>query len=163
MAKAHLFNIHNRPVKGNIAVIQHRQHTLYHIDFNNGYSNNFYRDVENGKWVEEDLGCTDLAVQVGDISMTQERTFIHVPKKLQWHNIPTVKPGLHFGFYKYQSHEDTVYDIYHVNKKFLFSLIHSPYEGWQALATDTQLIANASDEFLHHVLNTLEQYAEQNI
>ena len=48
-------------IPGNAIEVPHRQHNMYKIIFDNGYENVFYTDVESGKWIEEDLGFTQLA------------------------------------------------------------------------------------------------------
>ena len=43
----------------------HYRNNIFRVCFENGYENIFYTNVENGKWIEEDLGYTLLAELVG--------------------------------------------------------------------------------------------------
>ena len=48
-----------------VTEISHRNHNMFKVSFKNEYENIFYTDVETGRWMEEDLGFTRLAEDVG--------------------------------------------------------------------------------------------------
>ena len=68
-----------------VTEIPNRHHNMFKVIFKNGYENIFFTDVETGLWVEEDMGFTQLAQDIGAQIRDFARNPIHVPKILTWH------------------------------------------------------------------------------
>jgi hypothetical protein len=101
------------------------------IEFENGYSNIFFLDLETGKWVEQDLGFTHLAEALG----TQLRHILHdyssLKKNFRWCRKSLNHKVFHFGFYTYVSGKDLAYEIFAANRRYMFTLIKKARGRWQ--------------------------------
>ena len=60
MIQSTLVNFNDSPTLVNYCKVKHRYHGMYRVWIGE-YSNTFFRDVDSGNWVEEDLGFTELA------------------------------------------------------------------------------------------------------
>jgi hypothetical protein len=119
-------------LKAYVRTIEHPKQDMVFVLFDSGYENIFFRDVESGCWIEQDLGNTDLANQVGE----SRKNFLGNPDRqleLKWLHIKTCKHTYGFGFFKYPTREGYAFDIYYSNRRFMFTVSKSDDEVWYAI------------------------------
>ena len=93
--------------------------------------------MENGKWIEEDLGYTLLAELVGTQINKLLLYPVHVPKILTW-QYSVLKPNYRvFGYYAYHKGNCLMFKIYNRNNKYLYTLQEIENEEWQILHSGT--------------------------
>ncbi len=117
--------------------------------------NIFYADVENGQWIEEDLGYTLLAAKVGEQIIQRLNYPVHVPKILTWQQI---EPGISdkkFGYYQFRQGRDTLLEIYDQNKKYLYTLAEADADEWQILLGNFNALQTVNLEFLGRITASL--------
>ena len=122
-------------VEGDVRYIYHPLHKMFQVTFDDGYSNIFFTDVESGKWVEQDLGFTDLASEVG-VKLVEEETLEIERRELQWytgeHGVKGEQPeSLFFGYYRYMILNYTAFEIYAPNRRYLYTIVQLNPELWQ--------------------------------
>lgn len=140
----------------------HRKHVMYKGTASDGYSNIFFTDVESGRWIEEDLGFTDLAVAIGAFIDQQHFRAKHFPKTLIWRRVLKNDVPILFGFAFFMHGEQRVYEIYHANKKYMYTLVQHIGEEWELLGAKNALDADSVDmDFLLPVIERLTQYNHQ--
>jgi hypothetical protein len=138
--------------------IVHRHHSMYKVSFKNGYENIFYTDVETGKWIEEDLGFTTLADEVGKQIKTFMRNPIHVPKLLTWHKQYIKDKLICFGFFNFMNGNQKFYQIYNANKKYMYTLVDMDNDEWQILGNSSILGSHIDSAFARRVIEILPLY-----
>ncbi|MBX2938776.1 MAG: hypothetical protein KF880_01750 [Ferruginibacter sp.] len=160
MTFQHIFNIQQEPLTARIVPETGRIQQLFRVMFSNGYENIFFKDVESGRWVEEDLGFTELAAQVGMAALPFSKQPIHVPKMLLWHHEDYMGHYVKFGFYAYTKGEQRLYEVYHHNKKYLYTLVLNETGDWQVMDARSTKIPYLDQAFLDAVVHILPQYEE---
>ena len=138
--------------------IVHRHHSMYKVSFKDGYENIFYTDVETGKWIEEDLGFTDLAREFGNQIRTFMRNPIHVPKLLTWHKQFIGDRLISFGFFNFINGSQKFYQIYGFNKKYMYTLVDMDNDEWQILGNFPPVNKHINTSFVHKVIQILPLY-----
>lgn len=141
------------------AEIANRQHSMFRISFKDGYENIFYTDIESGRWIEEDMGYTELAEKVGGQVRTFARTPLHVPKLLTWHKQLVNNKLISFGFYSYTNGNQKFYQIFNENKKFLYTIVDMDTDEWEILGNPLSINSRIDTGFIHHVIEALSLYA----
>jgi len=141
-----------------VSEIVHRHHNMYKVVFKNHYENIFYTDVETGKWIEEDLGFTDLAREVGSQIRTFIRNPIHVPKLLTWHKQIIDDRLISFGFFNFMNGSQKFYQIYNSNKKYMYTLVDMDNDEWQLLGASTSVNKYVDTSFVNQVIQILPLY-----
>lgn len=141
-----------------VSEIIHRHHNMYKVSFKSGYENIFYTDVETGKWIEEDLGFTDLAYEVGDQIKSFIRNPIHVPKLLIWHKQYVKDKLLCFGFFNFMNGNQKFYQIYNANKKYMYTLVDMNNDEWQILGHSSIHGSKVDPFFVRQVIEVLPLY-----
>lgn len=132
---------------------------MFKVSFKNEYENIFFTDVETGEWIEEDLGPTELAREVGkQISSLQQH--VHVPKNLIWHKEDYDSKTICFGFNTAMKGNNRMYEIYGANKKYMYTLVDLSNDEWQILGNSASLMSNIDPAFVEHVINILHLYTE---
>ncbi len=106
------------------------RHTMFYVQFENGYANVFFTDIETGQWLEQDLGDTALARSVGQLVNHHQENTVSYLSDLNWFE-PSGRTKFRFGYIKRKSGDTVFYDIYHSNKRFMFTLIRDADEGWE--------------------------------
>ena len=144
-----------------ITEIAHRHHAMYKVEFESGYENIFYTDVETGHWIEEDLGFTMLSQQVGDEIKKIMKNPIHVPKLLTWHKQFAGPKLIAFGFFSFMKGTHKMYEIYNSNKKYLYTLVDMNNGEWQIMGNGTLAISSIDAEFVEHITRILPLYSLQ--
>lgn len=152
----HIFSIEQVLIKGRVVKVNNFHQPTYRVVFENGYQNIFFKDVESGNWMEEDLGFTDLAKQLGNKVMPFEVEPVHVPRKLYWHGSPK-NPSSRFGFYPYRDGEKKLFEVYHFNKKYLYSLEWMD-DSWSIFKVNQKLLDGDLVNLFDHVMKTLPLY-----
>ena len=143
-----------------VTEISHRNHQMYKVCFKNQYENIFYTDVETGRWIEEDLGFTSLADQIGKQIRTFQRNIIHVPKMLTWHNQYNAEDKLiSFGFYSFLKGPHKLYEIYNSNKKYMYTLVDMDNDEWQILGNSSSFICQIDPLFVEQIIQILPLYS----
>ena len=141
-----------------VTEIANRHHKMFKVLFKNDYENIFFTDVETGQWIEEDLGFTHLAKEVG----IQVKDFlvnpIHVPKLLTWHKQETSDGLITFGFFNFMKDKYKMYEIYNQNKRYMYTLVDMDHEEWQILGNNSLAINNIDPIFIEHVIQILPLY-----
>jgi len=138
--------------------IVHRHHNMYKVSFKNGYENIFYTDVETGKWIEEDLGFTSLAEDIGKQIKNFMRNPIHVPKLLTWHKQLVNNKLIWFGFFNFMNGTQKFYQIYNANKKYMYTLVDMENNEWQILGNSSVLSSHIDSAFVRQVIEILPLY-----
>jgi hypothetical protein len=141
-----------------VSEIVHRHHNMYKVSFQSGYENIFYTDVETGKWIEEDLGFTELALEVGKQIKSFMRNPIHVPKLLTWHKQVIDDKLVCFGFFNFLNGSQKFYQIYNANKKYMYTLVDMDNEEWQILGNSATINNHIDAAFVHQVIQILPLY-----
>ena len=141
-----------------VSEIVHRHHTMYKVSFKNGYENIFYTDVETGKWIEEDLGFTMLANEVGKQIKSFMRNPIHVPKLLTWHKQYINDKLVCFGFFNFMNGNQKFYQIYNANKKYMYTLVDMDNNEWQILGNSSIIGNHIDSAFVRQVIEILPLY-----
>ncbi len=139
--------------------IYNRRHCMYKVYFENGYENIFYTDVETGRWIEEDLGFTELANQVGSQIRSFMRQPVHVPKVLTWHKQYMDDRLVSFGFVSFLKGNHKMYEIYSHNKKYMYTLVEMENDEWQIMGNETMNIKKIDTVFIQHVIHVLPLYS----
>jgi lysophospholipid acyltransferase (LPLAT)-like uncharacterized protein len=142
-----------------ISEIPHRHHQMYKVTLENGYSNIFFTDVETGQWVEEDLGFTNLARQIGNQVRGLQFKTIHVPKLLNWHKVIIREKPVAFGFFCFMHGSYKMFEIYNSNKKYMYTLVEM-HEEWQILNNNEARLENIDPSFIHEITKVLPLYAD---
>lgn len=142
-----------------VSEIVHRHHNMYKVSFKDGYENIFYTDVETGYWIEEDLGFTTLAAEVGKQIRGFMRNPIHVPKLLTWHKQSINDKLVCFGFFNFMNGSQKFYQIYNANKKYMYTLVDMDNDEWQILGHSNNLNRYIDTSFVHQVIQILPLYA----
>lgn len=103
------------------------------IEFENGYENIFFIDLETGNWVEQDLGFTQLAEVLGP----QLKYILHdhscLKKPFNWCKKTLNHRIYHFGYCAYGSDKEKVYELFASNRRYMFTLIKKAKNRWQIL------------------------------
>lgn len=143
-----------------VTEISHRNHQMFKVSFKNEYENIFYTDVETGRWIEEDLGFTALAQDVGKQITTFLRNPIHVPKLLIWHTQYNMENNLiSFGFFSFMKGKHKLYEIYNSNRKYMYTLVDMDNDEWQILGNSTSIISQIDPVFVEQVIQILPLYS----
>ncbi|MEO6491088.1 MAG: hypothetical protein ABIO04_14185 [Ferruginibacter sp.] len=141
-----------------VSEIAHRHHNIFKVSFQNGYQNIFYTDVETGKWIEEDLGFTALAFEVGKQIKPLLKNPIHVPKLLTWHKQFINDKLICFGFFNFMNGSQKFYQIYNASKKYMYTLVDMDNDEWQILGNSATISSHIDAAFVHQVIQILPLY-----
>jgi len=141
-----------------VSEIGHRHQNIYRVMFSNEYQNVFYKDIENGFWIEEDLGYTELAQSVGLRINALKENSIHVPKLLVWHKDIIKGMEFCFGFTSFLQNDQKLYEIYDSRKKYLYTLVEDDDNEWEILGNTNLLTGNIDHTFVQQVISALEVY-----
>lgn len=139
--------------------IYNRHHCMYKVTFENQYENIFFTDVETGKWIEEDLGFTALAQEVGSRIQSFMRQPVHVPKALTWHKQYMDECLVSFGFVSLMKGNHKMYEIYGSNKKYMYTLVEMDNEEWQIMGNASMNIDKIDAVFIQHIIQVLPLYS----
>lgn len=146
-------------LKAYVRTIEHPKQDMVFVLFDSGYENIFFRDVESGCWVEQDLGCTELACLVGESRMN----WLNTPEKqleLQWLHIQTFEHSFGFGFFKYATRDGYAFDIYYSNRRFMFTVSKSEDEVWYAIQYGGEADWDFRPQWISDLPKILEPYLE---
>ena len=136
--------------------IAHPRHLVFHVSFENGYENIFFSDVESGKWLEEDMGFTQLAETVGHSVSHQFSDTVLIPRPLVWQKIDGFTI---FGFYNYSYEDNEIYEIYRPNRKFMCYLLRTAKNDWYLLKTHSIFKCKEVDiKAVERITDILEEY-----
>lgn len=141
-----------------VTEIVHRHHNMYKVVFKNGYENIFYTDVETGYWIEEDLGFTELAAEVGRQIKDFMKNPIHVPKLLTWHRQYVNEKLICFGFFNFMNGNQKFYQIYNSNKKYMYTLVDMENNEWQILGNTSITGSHIDTAFARQIIEILPLY-----
>lgn len=123
---------YNHTLKALIREITNPKQEMVHVLFDSGYENVFYRDVESGLWIEQDLGATELAKRVGR-ARGPGFSFPTPSLRLKWIHFTIGRQSIGFGFFKYPIADGLAFDIYSVNKRFMLTVSKVNEEAWYAI------------------------------
>ena len=149
---------YGQELTGMATEIQNRHHHMFKVVFDNDYENIFFTDVETGQWLEEDLGFTELAREVGKQAKLISGNLFHVPRMLTWHRQLVNDELISFGFFNYMKDKYKMYEIYHVNKKYLYTLVEMDNDEWQILGNSLSLHKQIDTRFAHRIIQILSSY-----
>lgn len=158
MSNIIFLQIEGAECEARVSEISHRHHNMYNVSFKTGYENIFYTDVETGKWIEEDLGFTDLAHETGIQIRAFMRNPFHVPKLLTWHKEYINEKLICFGFFNFMNGDQKFYQIYNDNKKYMYTLVHIENDEWQILGNSQIQKKRVDISFVRHVIEILPLY-----
>lgn len=137
-----------------------RHHHMFKVNFENGYENIFYTDVETGEWMEEDLGFTSLAKSIGEEINTFMRQPVHVPKMLTWHRKHIDDTLFLFGFFAFKKGQHNMYEIFNQNRKYMYTLVQMDSEDWQIMGNQNFDVYKVNSEFVQNVIEILPLYTD---
>ena len=123
-------------------ILDHPIHLMAQVSFEDGYENIFYTDVETGKWIEQDVGFTALAEETGKKLAPFFNLDFFEFKPLTWMDFED--KGYCFAYHKYTSGEYDVYEIYHANRRHMFTAVKSNEGLWQ-------IVLFSGDTTWHHL------------
>lgn len=141
-----------------VTEIPNRHHSMFKVIFKNGYENIFFTDVETGMWVEEDMGFTELAQDIGEQIKDFLKSPIHVPKLLTWHRQEIDDEMLSFGFFNFRKDKYKMYEIYNANRKYMYTLVEMDNEEWQILGNNSLAVKNIDPLFVEKIIQILPLY-----
>ncbi len=130
MIKNICVSIDNELYQLEVTEMEHPIQSMFHVSFEDGYENIFFRNVENGEWVEQDIGETILARCIGN-NIEQSYQVDDPIKSLSRFEIDTGSGTLRFLYYKFMSTGFTLYEVYAVNKRYMFTLVRMKDFSWQ--------------------------------
>lgn len=113
-----------------LSEMTHPVHCMFHVQFEDGYENIFFTDIERKKWVEQDIGFSELAQQVGR-KIANLYQFNWVTRDVEWYNENEVDKLLNFGYSKNTSGGYLVYEIFAANRRYMFTLVRLQNHVWQ--------------------------------
>lgn len=138
----HIFylKLENDVCSAEVTAIEHPYQQVYHVLFEDGYENIFFTDVETGNWIEEDLGETALAASFGTkvYLLGGQPTLSRNTKPLAWCKAAAANQIICFGFYTYMEGDDTLFEVYGSNHKFLY-LFRYDKHNWE-VSDEKQLL-----------------------
>ena len=153
-------NLEGKQASVLVAEIPHKHHSMFKVILECGYTNIFYTDVETGEWVEEDLGFTDMARQIGmEISKLQFKP-MHVPKFLTWHAHVTNGKPASFGFFSFLDGPLKMFEIYNSSRKYMYTLVEIHHDEWQILDNNNVCLERLDNAFIQQVIKVLPLYAD---
>ncbi len=135
--------------------VPNTKHNAFHVRTEDGYENIFFTDVETGKWVEEDLGFTDLAATAGSQLQHLLLNKIHVPKILSWRKLGVGNKSRRIGYFQFMKNEFRMFEIYGSNRKYLFTLAEMENEEWYIVGTSQQRVFQFDPFILYEIVKTL--------
>jgi hypothetical protein len=138
--------------------IPNSKHRMFKLVFKDLYENTFYTDVESGRWIEEDLGFTDLAALIGTQLDKMAAPSIHVHKLLTWHHEYVNGRMLHFGFFNFSKNEYRMYEIFNSNRKYMYTLMEMENEEWQILGNNHEFKTGIDLRFVEEIVKILPLY-----
>ncbi|MES1223882.1 MAG: hypothetical protein ABUT20_50770, partial [Bacteroidota bacterium] len=130
-----------------VTAIDHPYHQFYRVQFDDGYENIFFTDVETGNWIEEDLGETFLAGSFGSKIYLLNGNCTRPCKTLAWCKASVANKIISFGFFTYLDDTEIVFEVFGDNHKFLYTFRNNNKDGWEVFDA-------------HHFIKS-EQYNEQ--
>ncbi len=123
--------VYHPELEASITYVEHPKHEMFFLAFDNGYENIFFRDVESGNWIEQDLGTTSLSADVGaylDTLVAPADSYL----TLEWLAAEFGENEFVFGFHLFELCGVPAFDIYAANKRFLLTIMKLDEETWKA-------------------------------
>ena len=141
-----------------VTAIEHPHHLLYHVVFEDGYQNMFFTDVQTGEWIEEDLGKTTLAADLGEKLLQLQGASQKRPpfKRLFWCRASIADMVVNFGYYSYSENTRTIFELYGVNHKFLCNLVKSKKGRWVMYGNCREIMEYQYTNQLHVIISLLD-------
>lgn len=139
-----------------VDTIIHPIHKMVHALFENGYENIFFTDVATGEWIEQDLGMTALAGIIGNIAEVNDGA--DWPKQeIIWYRGSHETRLVLFGYIKYKNSGFTFYEIFGINRRYMFTLFKSN-QTWKVFSHSKQLAWNFDLNYFQDVPFILDTY-----
>jgi hypothetical protein len=124
------FQISDRIESIQITEIPNPVQPMTFIEFESGYANVFFIDLETGNWVEQDLGFTELAEVLGPQLLYILNEHSYLKKDFRWCKKELNQKIFQFGFFTYSSGKEKVYEIFAANRRYMFTLIKKARNRW---------------------------------
>ena len=157
MLKTFYMEIENSICAVTLTAVDHPFHTMVHVVFENEYENIFFQDIECGKWIEQDLGFTELAVIVGKLAHKCELSNTTL-RDIYWHHEDRGYQSLNFGFSKNETGKCTMYDIFGFNRRYMFTLIKGDSDHWQVFKITGNSKWKFDKHLIEEVANTIDVF-----
>jgi hypothetical protein len=131
MEHAVKLNVDGESQQVKLKEIVHPIHSMFLVSFEDGYENIFFVDVESGKWVEQDMGFTNLATLIGKKINhfyhldTMKKTVTWCQERDDFDNL------IEFGYHQDTSGGYLVYEIFAPNRRYMFTLVRLHNHVWQ--------------------------------
>ena len=113
-----------------VSEMAHPVHCMFLVQFEDGYENIFFTDIEHKKWVEQDIGFSTLAQQVGK-QIAKLYHFNWINREVEWYAENEVDKLLQFGYSRNTSGGYLVYEIFAANRRYMFTLVRLQNHVWQ--------------------------------
>lgn len=130
MIKNIYVTIDNSNFQLEVSEMEHPVQSMFHVAFDNGYENIFYKSVDKGDWIEQDIGQTITAKCIGSI-IEQNYTVEYCNKPLNYIEARTPYGNLNFYYFKYHSSGFKLFEIYALNKRYVFSVVLFNDYSWE--------------------------------
>jgi hypothetical protein len=80
------------------------------------------------------------------------------PKYLQWEYHPENGVLNAFGYFQYRNFNHTLYEIYNMAHRYLYTLMLDNSGTWQVMGTDAEIKKAGTSDFIHEVIAVLNQH-----
>ena len=150
------------PLYIQVTDLQHPIHLMYHVTFPDGYQNIFFSDAETGEWIEEDLGKTQLAKEIG-ACLKPDGKSDKILRKLCWireQNNDSLN-FLNFGFYQFHLSQYDAFEIYGPNRRYQYTIVKISEELWQVFELTGQSSCNYNKLTLELLPEILDKYIQK--
>jgi hypothetical protein len=108
----------------------HPIHCMFHAQFEDGYENIFFADVESGRWIEQDIGFTSLADMIG--KKIESIYYVEWARKdVTWFQEENEGRHIQFGYHADNTAGYLVYEIFAPNRRYMFTLVKLQTHVWQ--------------------------------
>lgn len=141
----------DRVYTAEISEIYHPIHWMFHVGFDDGYENIFFSDVETGKWVEQDLGFTQLAEMLGTKIESQIPKDNVIRKSVKWYHEESSGKYIHFGYHRFLVDGYSTYEIYAENKRYMFTLVKLNNDLWQLFKVPGMAGWNYKENYIEEI------------
>ncbi|WP_126973791.1 hypothetical protein [Gynurincola endophyticus] len=130
MIKNIYVSIEDQSFQIEVSEMEHPVQSMFHVAFDYGYENIFYKSVDHGDWIEQDIGQTSIATCIGNI-IEQHYQLEDWEKPLTYVEADSNYGLLNFYYYKFKSSGFSLYEIYALNKRYMFSIVSLQNKAWE--------------------------------
>ena len=146
-----MVEVNGQAYSATITEVKHPYQLMFSVRFADEYENIFFNDVETGRWVEQDLGFTQLADELGKTFSTTSARKPAQKRKLKWISEIIHDKVVTFGYHLYIAEGYKVYEIYSHNRRYMFTLVKLNSELWQYFKIPMQFEWDYDQSFIEEI------------